>query len=150
MSADWTLYALLMGHSSAEIVDLWRRSGRTWQGILKQTRGLRQRVQAGSTHRATWRCGKKRENCGRAHVWQATVKQRTNMGSNCPLCSGHRVCFCQSLAAKRKDLLTQWDWKKNSLLDQWSLGPGSKRKAWSITGPHAEPCNACVSHKLIC
>ena len=51
------------------------------------------------------------------------------LGSDLPLCSGLRVCFCQSLAAKRPDLMRQWDFKANIGLDPTALGCTSERRA---------------------
>ena len=84
-------------------------------------------VQAGSSHMATWRCGKCCMECGKAHVWQSVVQKRTCGGTNCPLCSGRQVCSCQSLAKLRSDLLIEWD-KENSL-DSHTLACASRQKA---------------------
>ena len=43
--------------------------------------------------------------------------------------SGLRVCLCQSLAARRPDLMRQWDFKANTALDATALGCNSERRA---------------------
>ena len=116
-------------------------------------------VQAGSNYMATWRCGKCCEECGDPHVWQAMVKQRAKAkGTNCPVCSGNKVCSCQSLALLRPNLMLEWA-EENSL-DPQTLGCFSAQKAlwtcsrnpehgsWSAiignrAGPHATSCPTC-------
>ena len=120
-------------------------------------------VQAGSRYNATWRCGKCCEKSGKPHVWQATVKHRTRAkGSNCPVCSGHKVCSCQLLATLRPNLMVEWH--EGNLLDPQTLGCSSTQKAlwtcskipehgsWSATiggraGPHASGsgCPRCAN-----
>ena len=90
-------------------------------------------VQAGAAYIATWRCGNCCKQCGEPHVWQAQVSGRAIDCRKCPLCSGHKVCFCQSLAEQRKDLMDEWDVEGNARvnppLNPWSLGLGSRKKA---------------------
>ena len=82
---------------------------------------------------ATWRCGKSCEKCGTPHLWQARVDSRTKAsGSNCPVCSGLKVCSCRSLATLRPDLMLEWA-DKNSL-DPEALGCSSNQKAlWTCS-----------------
>ena len=62
------------------------------------------------------------------------MKQRVVLRADSPLCSGLRVCFCQSLAAKRPDLMRQWDFKANIGLNPTALGCTSERRAtWKCT-----------------
>ena len=77
-------------------------------------------VQAGSSYRATWRCGKLCAHCKKPHVWQTTVCHRACHGSACPLCCGHKVCPCQSLAMLRPDLMREW--AEENPLDPRTLG----------------------------
>ena len=73
------------------------------------------------------------EQCGEPHVWQAQVYSRASGCRKCPLCSGHKVCSCQSLAEQRNDLMDEWDVEGNARMDPplnpWSLGLGSGKKA---------------------
>ena len=57
------------------------------------------------------------------------MKQRVVLKADLALCSGLRVCFCQSLAARRPDLMRQWDFKANIGLDPTALGCTSERRA---------------------
>ena len=113
---------------------------------------------------ATWRCGKCCNHCERPHVWQATVAHRTSAkGSNCPVCSGHKVCSCRSLAMLRPNLMREWA-DTNSREPQ-TLGCSSTHKAlwtcsktpehgsWSAAigdraGPHATGCPRCANEAL--
>ena len=92
-------------------------------------------VQAGSSYMATWRCG---NECGKPHSWQAMVTQRTRvLGTKCPVCSGNKVCSCQSLATLRPNLMLEWA-DENSL-DPNTLGCSSGQKAlWT--------CSRCPEH----
>ena len=121
-------------------------------------------VQAGSSYVATWRCGKCCNHCERPYVWQSMVAYRTNAkGTNCPVCSGHKVCSCQSLASLRPDLMV--DWHEENPLDPQTLGCSSTHKAlwtcskrpehgsWSAAigdraGPHASGCPRCANEAL--
>ena len=117
-------------------------------------------VQAGSGYVATWRCGESCEECGKSHSWQVKVSARTSaLGTNCPVCSGHKVCSCQSLATLRPDLMLEWA-DVNSLEPQtlgcssrqkalWICSRNSKHGAWSAaignrTGPKATGCPECA------
>ena len=118
-------------------------------------------VQAGSSYIATWRCGKCCEECGKPHLWQAAVSRRTKgLGNNCPLCSGNKVCSCQSLAALRPDLMLEWS-DKNSLNPNtlgcfsaqkalWICSKNPEHGSWLATipsraGPNATGCPKCAN-----
>jgi len=72
-----------------------------------------------SERRATWKCNK--------HGLFACSQDN----SDSPLCScsGLRVCLCQSLAARRPDLMRQWDFKANTGMEPTALGCNSERRA---------------------
>ena len=109
---------------------------------------------------ATWRCGTSCEECGKPHFWQARVSLRTKAsGTNCPVCSGHKVCSCQSLATLRPDLMLEG--ADENTLDPKTLGCSSNQKAlwtcsrkpehgtWSAqvgsrAGPLAHGCPKCA------
>ena len=86
---------------------------------------------AGSGARLWWLCQQRGEVCGKAHEWEAIINNRTGsgVGSGCAVCSGHKVCECNSLAAKRPDLLLEWDYDSNVSMDPSALGTSSHRKA---------------------
>jgi len=85
-------------------------------------------VPAGSTFGAAWRCDIGCKHCGEPHVWHASVKTRCLHGRGCPFCSGHRVCKCQSMAAKYPQLTKEWDWDGNVGIDPFTLGCHSQKK----------------------
>jgi len=91
-------------------------------------------VGAGSDYRATWQCGCSCKHCSAPHPsWQATIPSR-RAGTNCPYCSGNRVCVCQSIAALYPDLAKELDPGSNLELDPYSVSPGSKISAsWVCT-----------------
>ena len=86
-------------------------------------------VSAGSTFIAAWRCERGCKECGRPHEWHASVKHRCLDGTGCPICMGNRVCPCQSLAAKHKALIEDWDYEANKGSDPESVGCSSNIKA---------------------
>ena len=87
---------------------------------------------AGSSAKLWWLCQQRCEVCGKAHEWDTLIKNRTRSGSGCAVCSGYRVCECNSLAAKRPDLLLEWDYDSNIKLEPSALGTYSKRKtSWT-------------------
>jgi len=88
-------------------------------------------VGAGSGYRATWQCGCSCEHCSAPHAsWQTTVRDRTNTwGTNCPYCSGRKVCVCQSIAVLYPHLVKEMDLGSSSALDPKSLGCGSNKYA---------------------
>ena len=49
---------------------------------------------------------------GHLHSWAAVVSSRTN-GNGCPQCSGRKVCWHNSLAAKDPSVAAQWDYENN-------------------------------------
>ncbi len=91
-------------------------------------------VTAGSRFRAAWRCGEGCEHCGTPHEWSARVKDRTHLGTSCPLCSGLKPCRCRSMAALHPELMKQWDWEGNQGTDPYSIGSYShKKQSWICT-----------------
>jgi len=91
-------------------------------------------VGTGSGYCATWQCGCSCKHCSAPHPsWQATIPNRRK-GTNCPYCSGRRVCVCQSIAALYPDLVTELDPGSSPELDPNSVGPGSQISAsWVCT-----------------
>lgn len=54
-----------------------------------------------------WRCGK-------GHTWQASPNTRTNMKEQCPFCSGQKISFENSIAAKFPFLIMrEWDFRNS-------------------------------------
>ena len=88
-------------------------------------------VSAGSNFIAAWRCEGGCKGCGRPHEWHTALRNRCLDGTGCPICTGNRVCPCQSLAAKHKGLMDEWDYEANKGIDPESLACFSKKAvAW--------------------
>ncbi len=95
------------------------------------------------------------------HEWEARIFTRTKAGnpSGDPFCSGHRICKCSSLAAKRPDLIAQWDCVGDSGLNPEHISLSSGRKvswycnqhgSWTATINHRSCGSGCPkSGKLI-
>ena len=90
-----------------------------------------------SHRKVWWRC----RQCGAE--WQASPNQRTSAGRGCPACGRRRSIAAtiqrnrsyrpppgKSIAAKRPDLLVEWDTARNVGLDPYTLAAGSERKVW--------------------
>lgn len=93
-------------------------------------------VAACSHYKATWRCGKCCEHCGTPHSWRTAIDRRVSLGTNCPCCSGRKVCRCRSVAAQRPDLMQQWDWEANADADPERLGLASSAKVSWVCPAH--------------
>ena len=96
-------------------------------------------VGAGSRYRATWQCGCSCKHCSAPHAtWQIPVQARTGTArrncTNCPYCSGNKVCACQSIAALYPDLVKELD--AGSPPELKSLGPGSTKPATWVCAMH--------------
>ena len=86
-----------------------------------------------SAKTAVWVCTECKDDppgCPHPKEWEATIKDRTLLGSGCPYCAGKRVCPCKSLAQLAPALAVQWHPTSNGdkQPDQYSLY--SNRKVW--------------------
>jgi len=80
-------------------------------------------ITAGSQKKVWWKCT-------RGHEWEAQVFSVVLDGCGCPYCSGRRAIPGETdLATLRPDLMTQWDFEKNSL-DPSEVTIASHDKAW--------------------
>jgi len=98
----------------------------------------------GSGYRAHWICNE--SDCGCPHEWPAEIKARTNVENptGCPFCSPcpRRVCYHNSLAYLRPDLMKEWDYEKNMDIDPYTLSVSSHIVvAW--TCPNVCPIGGC-------
>ena len=85
-----------------------------------------QQVPAGTTRKVWW-------ECGRGHVWKASIAQRTRQGAGCPVCAGQRVVPGENDFASFYPCLAQeWDREKNGALTPQQVTPASNRKVWWI------------------
>lgn len=55
-----------------------------------------------------WLCPKKNCNKNYAHEFEATVADRTRGQSNCTMCSGRKVCLCNSFYQNHSNLMKEW------------------------------------------
>ena len=104
-------------------------------------------VPAGSSFRAAWRCGKRCEHCRKPHEWHATVGDRCLGDTGCPMCSGLKVCRCQSVAELRPDLLKQWDYERNRGIDPETLACSSHKKLSWVCKAHG-PWDARINDRV--
>ena len=102
---------------------------------------------SGSIRRFWWRCtadDNRPAGCTCEHIWQANVYNRCNVrGTGCPYCSGHKVCFCTSVAKKVPGVLEFWHFERNVKVSPQQMGMCSYRKVWwrhicSTTGEEHE------------
>jgi hypothetical protein len=80
-------------------------------------------VTCGSPKKVYWICPK-------GHEYDSTISSRTN-GTNCPYCSGQRVCQDNCLATLRPDLAKEWHPTLNDLTPE-EVTCGSPKKVWWI------------------
>ncbi len=81
-------------------------------------------VTKGSSKKVWWKCNNN-------HEWQAAIYNRSN-GASCPYCSGKKAIKGETdLASKRPDLLSEWDYEKNSsICTPEEITLGSHAKVW--------------------
>lgn len=78
-----------------------------------------------SSHKKVW------WRCEKGHEWQAMVFSRTQNGTNCPYCSGHKVIPGETdLISLRPDIAKQWDYEQNCDVDPQSVTAFSHKKVW--------------------
>lgn len=96
-------------------------------------------VTCGSSYRAWWICSDLEKNVCGHHVYQSSVVSRASKngkGNGCPFCSGSQVCPCKSLATLRPDILTEWDWVRNTIDPRKLSIKSSQTASW-----------VCLNHK---
>lgn len=80
-------------------------------------------VVPGSRRKVWWQCG-------RGHIWQASVVSRAN-GAGCPVCAGKRILPGENdLASVFPAVAAQWHPTLNGTLRADGVSPYSNRKAW--------------------
>ena len=69
--------------------------------------------------------------CQKGHEWEAPVVRRTNRGSGCPFCSGHRaITGVNDLATANPTLASEWHPTKNGNLHPSTIAKSSGKKVW--------------------
>jgi hypothetical protein len=84
-----------------------------------------ERVVAGSSRPAWWRCLESPE-----HQWRATPHDRIAGKGACPFCLGMRVARRSSLAAVAMEVAAEWHPAKNGGLTPWEVTPTTTRVVW--------------------
>ena len=77
-------------------------------------------VSYGSGAKYTWRCR-------HGHVWRESPNKRTNRGTGCPFCSGHRVSNANRLSKVKPKIARMWDKEVNGALTPDDVSFGSHR-----------------------
>ena len=101
-------------------------------------------VRLGSQRSVWWQCsgevtGNGSTPCGHLHEWQTRISQRVLSG--CPICTGRKPCWCNSLARLHPELVKQWDEAANAPLRPEDLLPGSNKRVHWVCSKHKEPCH---------
>jgi len=101
-----------------------------------------------------WKCEKADD-----HEWLVAVRNRVG-GSNCPMCSGHKVVKSNSLATTHPEIAKQWHPTKNGDLTPYDVTFGSAKKVWWKCDEgddhewfagvaHRAGCAVCSGHKVV-
>ena len=91
-------------------------------------------VTYGSTQKFWWICKSK----GHSFDMQPCMFSRDK--TNCPVCSGHRIVFENSLTGKYPQLAAEWDVDKNDPVSPDEIAPNSiKRYWWRCPEGHSYP-----------
>jgi len=69
--------------------------------------------------------------CLKGHEWKATIAHRAN-GSNCPYCSGNKVCKDNCLLMINPKLCREWNYKKNKEITPKNVTPGMNKQVWWV------------------
>ena len=75
--------------------------------------------------------------CSNGHEWKVRISNRSN-GTNCPYCSGHRVCEDNCLESINPALSREWHPEKNGTLTPNDVTPGSNKKVWWLCANNHE------------
>ena len=81
-------------------------------------------VTYGSEKEVWWKCDK-----GDDHEWIISPNNRSS-GSNCPVCSGHKIVQSNCLATLYPKLLEEWHPTKNGKLTAFDVGKATHKKVW--------------------
>ena len=81
-------------------------------------------VTAHSRKEFWWKCDQADD-----HKWKASVDNRSK-GKGCPMCSGNKVVYSNSLATNYPLLAKEWHKTKNGKLTPDDLTAGSNKKVW--------------------
>jgi hypothetical protein len=78
-----------------------------------------------SSEKKVWWLGK----CG--HEWEAQIAPRTQQGTGCPICSGHKILIgFNDFATTQPELAAEWHPTKNGDITPQHVVRGTRKKAW--------------------
>jgi len=66
--------------------------------------------------------------CSQGHAWKAAINSRRRHG--CPFCARQKPTGDRNFAIKYPELLTEWDWEKNSPNKPEDFTPRASTKVW--------------------
>ena len=85
--------------------------------------------------------------CEHGHEWQASINNRTNMQSGCPVCAGRKVLAgFNDLATLNPQIASEWHPTKNGDLKPSDVTVSSHRKVWWIC-KHGHEWQASINHR---
>ncbi len=100
--------------------------------------------------------------CPHGHESKAVINSRTR-GNGCPFCAGQKPTADRNFATEYPELLTEWDWGKNSPKKPEDFAPRSSNKVWwkcekghswqsSISNRTRDTKNLCpcCSNRMLC
>lgn len=67
--------------------------------------------------------------CQKGHEWQAVIAKRSN-GTNCPYCSGNKVCTDNSLQFLYPEIASEWSYENNIDITPNNVTAFSGKKVW--------------------
>ena len=109
-----------------------------WDHSLNQQDGnFPDNTTLGSGKLIWWTC----DQCprGHKHSWQAMPKQRAgNKPTGCPVCSGNKVCECNSLQTWHPDIAADFDVEANGLTPAQVTAANTSKYRWLSDGPGAK------------
>ncbi|MCU0342564.1 MAG: zinc-ribbon domain-containing protein [Ignavibacterium sp.] len=97
------------------------------------------------------------------HAYKSRIDQRTKRNSKCPICQNKKIIYENSLEALFPNLISEWDYDKNTNINPSELGAGSSLKVWwkckknhswqtrindRTKGSNCPKCNKPVPHSL--
>ena len=69
--------------------------------------------------------------CKNGHKWESMIFSRTVLGRNCPFCANQQIqSGFNDLATTNRDILTRWDYEKNTDILPTEISAGSHKSVW--------------------
>lgn len=98
--------------------------------------------------------------CKNGHIWDVSISRRT-AGSGCPYCANQKVMSgYNDLSTMHPELLSEWDYQRNSVSPSEIYGESTKRVYWKCSSGHSweisiynrvkgSKCPYCTNRKVI-